>query len=41
MGLCDRLEASLGIADDTRHRLLDALLHGALAPAVSELEAAE
>ncbi len=28
--LCDRLEASLTDTDDTRHRLLDALLHEAL-----------
>ena len=32
MALCDRLEASLATADDTRRRLLDALLHEALAP---------
>ena len=32
MGLCDRLEASLAIEDDTRCRLLDALLHEALEP---------
>ena len=32
MGLCDRLEASLAIGDDTRCRLLDALLHEALEP---------
>ena len=31
MALCDRLEASLAIRDQTRHRLLDALLHEALA----------
>ena len=30
MALCDRLEASLTDTDDTRHRLLDALLHEAL-----------
>jgi type I restriction enzyme S subunit len=30
MALCDRLEASLPDADDTRHRLLDALLQEAL-----------
>ena len=32
MALCDRLEASLTAGDDTRRRLLDALLHEALAP---------
>jgi len=32
MALCDQLEASLANADDTRCRLLDALLHEALAP---------
>jgi type I restriction enzyme S subunit len=32
MALCDRLEASLAISDDTRGRLLDALLHEALSP---------
>lgn len=31
MALCDQLEASLATADDTRRRLLDALLHEALA----------
>ena len=31
MTLCDRLEASLAIRDQTRHRLLDALQHEALA----------
>jgi type I restriction enzyme, S subunit len=36
MALCDRLEASLAIGDDTRRRLLDALLHEALAPALDE-----
>lgn len=30
--ICDQLEGSLAIADDTRRRLLDALLHEALAP---------
>jgi len=40
--ICDRLEASLAVADDTRRRLLDALLAEALAPAEQrELEAAE
>jgi type I restriction enzyme S subunit len=32
MALCDRLEASLATGEDTRRRLLDALLHEALAP---------
>lgn len=32
MVLCDQLETSLTTADDTRRRLLDALLHVALAP---------
>ena len=32
MALCDQLEASLAIGDDTRCRLLDALLHEALEP---------
>jgi len=32
MALCDRLEASLTAAADTRRRLLDALLSEALAP---------
>ena len=32
MALCDRLEASLTIGDDTRRRLLDALLAEAVAP---------
>jgi type I restriction enzyme, S subunit len=42
MALCDRLEASLTAATDTRRRLLDALLAEALAPAEErELEAAE
>lgn len=42
MGLCDRLEASLTTTEDTCHRLLDALLAEALAPAGGrELEAAE
>ena len=31
MALCDQLEASLAARDQTRHRLLDALLHKALA----------
>ncbi len=41
MALCDRLEASLTTADTTRRRLLEALLHEALAPAASNREAAE
>jgi type I restriction enzyme S subunit len=42
MALCDRLEASLATADETRRRLLEALLAEALAPAdARELEAAE
>jgi type I restriction enzyme S subunit len=32
MALCDRLEASLSESAHTRRRLLDALLHAALAP---------
>lgn len=42
MALCDRLEASLTIADESRSRLLDSLLVEALAQdAARELEAAE
>lgn len=41
MALCDRLEAALTTADTTRTRLLEALLHEALAPATDTLEAAE
>ena len=42
MALCDRLEAGLATADETRRRLLEALLAEALAPVEdSELEAAE
>jgi type I restriction enzyme S subunit len=42
MALCDRLEASLATADETRRRLLEALLAEALAPGEErELEAAE
>ncbi len=37
MALCDRLEASLATGDDTRRRLLDALLAEALAPEGREL----
>ncbi|WP_200330606.1 hypothetical protein [Thiocystis violacea] len=36
MALCDRLEASLTTADSARRCLLDALLHEALAPAMSD-----
>jgi type I restriction enzyme S subunit len=42
MALCDRLEASLTTASETRRRLLEALLAEALAPVdARELEAAE
>jgi type I restriction enzyme, S subunit len=43
MALCDRLEASLATADETRRRLLQALLAEALAPddACGLVEAAE
>ena len=41
MALCDRLEINLTAIDDTRQRLLQALLHEALAPEPRELEAAE
>lgn len=42
MALCDRLEAALTTADTTRARLLEALLHEALAPSETlALEAAE
>ena len=42
MALCDRLEASLTTADDTRRRLFEALLAEALAPAdARKMEAAE
>ena len=42
MALCDRLEAALTTADTTRARLLEALLHEALAPAAEAVtEAAE
>jgi type I restriction enzyme S subunit len=40
MALCDRLEASLTTGDETRRRLLDALLHEALAPIEERDEAA-
>ena len=36
MALCDQLEASLTTGDNTRRRLLDALLHEALAPSEEE-----
>ena len=39
MALCDRLEASLATGNDTKQRLLDALLHEALEPDVNRLEA--
>ena len=41
MAICDRLETVLADADATRQRLLEALLHEALAPAAPALEAAE
>ena len=41
MALCDRLEAGLATAADTRGRLLDALLAEALAPTKENLEAAQ
>lgn len=41
MALCDRLEATLARASTSRARLLEALLHEALAPAEEALEAAE
>ncbi len=40
MGLCDQLEAALTAADTSRARLLDALLHAALAETSLECEAA-
>jgi type I restriction enzyme S subunit len=41
MALCDRLEASLATGDETRQRLLEAVLHEALEPAdAQELEPA-
>jgi type I restriction enzyme, S subunit len=40
MALCDRLESSLATSDDTRSRLLDALLAEALAPHEMEKQAA-
>ncbi len=41
MGLCDQLEAALTTTNNTRTRLLEALLHEALEPATEVLEAAE
>jgi type I restriction enzyme S subunit len=41
MAVCDRLEASLTATDETRRRLLDALLAEALVPIEHELAAAE
>lgn len=40
MSLCDQLEASLTRGESTRSRLLNALLHEALAPAAPEMEPA-
>ncbi|MEP0249438.1 MAG: restriction endonuclease subunit S [Roseobacter sp.] len=41
MALCDRLETALNTADTSRTRLLEALLHEALAPDAASMEAAE
>ena len=41
MALCDRLEAAIAEADETRARLLEALLHESLAEPDARLEAAE
>ena len=42
LDLCDRLRASLGVADTTRQVLLESLLHETLAPAVArEVETVE
>jgi type I restriction enzyme, S subunit len=41
ISICDRLEASLAAATDTRCRLLDALLAEALAPAPDDTKASE
>ena len=41
MALCDRLEPALTTTDTTRTRLLEALLHEALEPAIDTLKAAE
>lgn len=38
MALCDQLEAALSTADTTKQRLLEALLHEALAPAATPRE---
>ena len=38
MALCDRIEASLAAGNDTRRRLLDALLHEALAPSTEKIQ---
>ena len=38
MALCDRLEASLATGNDTKQRLLNALLHEALEPDVNRHE---
>ena len=37
MALCDRLEASLAVGNDTRRHLLDTLLHEALSPSEEEI----
>ncbi len=39
MALCDRLQASLAAGDDTRRRLLDALLAEALTPTEAAMPA--
>ena len=41
MKLCDQLESALTTADTTRRRLLETLLHEALAPAEDALVAAQ
>ena len=40
MALCDHLEASLSVGEDTRRRLLDALLAEALESSSRKMEAA-
>jgi type I restriction enzyme S subunit len=40
MSLCDQLESNLASADDTRRRLLEAVLHEALTPREAREEAA-
>jgi type I restriction enzyme S subunit len=40
MALCDQLETSLAIGDETRRCLLDALIAGALAPGEMQQQAA-